>query len=388
MKVIQTRLGTAVVVVLLATGTALLAGQLIDRPVLVSYVTTGSMEPTLSPGDGFVAIPAELAGAVTAGDVIVFRATTVGGGGLTTHRVAAVTDDGYLTRGDANRITDQTAGEPVVARPQVVATALQVDGNVVPIPGLGTAAEGGRDVVVATARRILAVAGISPTVIGFRTVVYGLFAVSVLWTLLDTGRGARRERHVRRRQRADGHDTRFILGTMALVVAAAATVSMVAPAGPYGFEGISAAVDSDRPGVIQTGETESATYIVRNGGLLPVTVFLEPASPGVTVDRTRLTVDGRKTADVPVELTAPADTGLYRLFLVEHRYLAVLPGPVTEQLFSIHPWLPIVAIDALLAIPVYLVGLRLVGTGRHRIRSRSGPSRIRRLLARYGWYVR
>jgi hypothetical protein len=36
----------------------------------LTYVETGSMEPTLEPGDGFVAIPAELAGPIDEGDVI------------------------------------------------------------------------------------------------------------------------------------------------------------------------------------------------------------------------------------------------------------------------------------------------------------------------------
>ncbi|MFC7138101.1 S26 family signal peptidase [Halobaculum litoreum] len=62
-------------------------GQALGQPVLVSYVETGSMAPTLAPGDGFVAVPAAVAGQVEAGDVVTFRAESVGGGGLTTHRV-------------------------------------------------------------------------------------------------------------------------------------------------------------------------------------------------------------------------------------------------------------------------------------------------------------
>jgi len=36
---------------------SLIVGQYLGQPVLLSYVETGSMQPVLSPGDGFIAIP-------------------------------------------------------------------------------------------------------------------------------------------------------------------------------------------------------------------------------------------------------------------------------------------------------------------------------------------
>ena len=70
-------------------------------------------------------------------------------------------------------------------------------------------------------------------------------------------------------------------------------------------------------------------------------------------------------------LHAPPETGYYRRYLVEHRYLAVLPQSVIDALYALHPWAPIVAINALLAVPFYVVGIKLVGRGRIRERSRS-----------------
>ena len=65
-------LGYAVAVVFLLIIGGTIAGAALGRPVFLTYVETGSMEPTLEPGDGFVAIPAELAGPIDEGDVIVF----------------------------------------------------------------------------------------------------------------------------------------------------------------------------------------------------------------------------------------------------------------------------------------------------------------------------
>ncbi|KPN31210.1 signal peptidase I [Halolamina pelagica] len=121
---------------------SLLLGQVLGTPVLLGYVETGSMEPTLEPGDGFVAVPAAVTGDVEEGDVIVFRAEELQGGGLTTHRVVGETERGYITRGDANPFTDQDGNEPPVKEGQIVAEALQIGGSVVVIPNLGTLVTG------------------------------------------------------------------------------------------------------------------------------------------------------------------------------------------------------------------------------------------------------
>ncbi|MYL68635.1 signal peptidase I [Halorubrum distributum] len=81
---------------------ALVVGQLTGQPVLLGYVTSGSISPTLEAGDGFVAVPATMSDDIELGDVIVFDAIELQGGGLTTHRVVGIIDEGYITRGDNN----------------------------------------------------------------------------------------------------------------------------------------------------------------------------------------------------------------------------------------------------------------------------------------------
>ncbi len=47
-----------------------------------------------------------------------------------------------------------------------------------------------------------------------------------------------------------------------------------------------------------------------------------------------------------------------------------------RALYHFHPWAPIVAIDAMLGIPFYLLGIKLAGTGRVRTRSRDRETSI------------
>ena len=362
---------------------SLLLGQFLGQPVLLSFVETGSMEPTLNPGDGFVAVPVQLTGPPEEGDVIVFRAEEIQGGGLTTHRVVDKTDRGYITRGDANPFTDQDGGEPPVKEAQIVAEALQVGGHVVVIPHLGTVV-GGVQTALGAAQRWLAATVGSRALLGTQGLAYlilGLSALAYVLDLLLAGGSDGRDR-TRTRDRTGGLPTRLLLLGLALLVVTAATAAMVVPAGTQGFGIVSAEFDSESPTTIRTGESSTLDYRVPNAGLVPVHVYLAPASDGVAVDPGYVYVGGRSEATAHLTLSAPPETGYYRRFLAEHRYLAVLPKAVVDALYRVHPWLPVVVIDAMLGCSIYLLGAAFVGTGRIRRRSRDAPSRSRRLVNR------
>jgi signal peptidase len=364
---------------------ALVAGQILGYPVLLGFVETGSMEPTLDPGDGFVAIPAAIDGDVEEGDVVVFRAEQIQGGGLTTHRVVGETDRGYVTRGDANPFTDQDGGEPPVKNAQIVAKAWQVGGAVVVIPHLGTALMGVQTAITDTQRVIASATG-SRALLGTQGLTYLLLALSVALYIFDLFASDGNRDRSRSRDRDGGLSMRLIIGGLAALVVVTATAAMVAPAGTQEFGVVSAEFDSETPTVIRQGESGSITYRVPNGGLVPVVVYLAPESEGVTTEPERLYVSGRSAENATLTFSAPPETGYYRRYVGEYRYLAILPASVIDASYRVHPWLPILIIDAVIGIPFYLIGMFLVGTGRLRSRSRArdSVSTVRRLLNRYG----
>ncbi|QGX93660.1 signal peptidase I [Haloplanus rallus] len=365
---------------------ALVAGQALGYPVLLGFVETGSMEPTLNPGDGFVAIPTAIDGDVEEGDVIVFRAEQIQGGGLTTHRIVGETERGYVTRGDANPFTDQDGNEPPVKDAQIVAKAWQVGGSVVVIPHLGTAVMGLQSAVTDTQRTVASVTG-SRSLLGTQGLTYLLLGLSVLLYLFDlfVTDGTDRDRS-RSRSRDRGLSSRVIVAGLAALIVLTATASMVVPAGTQEFGVVSADFDSKNPTIIRQGTAESLTYRVPNAGVVPVVVYLTPASEGVETTPERLRVPGRSSANATLTLSAPPETGYYRRYVSEYRYLAVLPPSVIDACYRVHPWLPIFVVDAVIGVPFYLFGMSLVGSGRLRSRSRSrdGVSTLRRLLRRYG----
>lgn len=365
-------LGRVLGTLLLVAVVALLVGSLLGQPVLLGYVETGSMEPTLSPGDGFLAVPAPLAGRLEAGDVVVFRPERLNGGQLTTHRLVSETDAGYVTRGDANPFTDQTAGEPPIDRSQIVAEVVQVQGTVVPVPHLGT--------LVATAGTVSRVpdrlAGRLGLSLGGHGGLLVLFVLVVgaghLWDRLEASGVPTRDRV---HERGRGVDLRWVAVAVAGLVVLGATAAMVVPAGATEYSFVSSSHDVPGSGVIGVGQTETSTYRLENPGVLPVVSLLHTDDEGVVLGEHRVTLAPRSAVDVPVTLTAPDRTGYYRRFVVEHRYLAVLPVPVLTALHEVHPWLAVLAVDLVLGVPFAVVGALLVGRERYRVRRRRAVER-------------
>ncbi len=362
---------------------AVIAGNILGQPILLGYVTSGSMEPTLDTGDGYIAIPTEVAGPLEEGDVIVFQAEEVNEGQLTTHRIVAATDRGYLTKGDANPFTDQATGEPPVKDAQIKAVVLQVSGTVVDIPLLGTYVETIQAGIESIQRHAARITG-TRLVLGPQGLAYSLFGLALLWYVVAAWRDRTTKSRQREPRRETGTNTQVVIGVFTLVIVIAATASMVVPAGPHQYDIVSAEFDSPGARIIPTGTAETTRYPIANGGLVPVVVFLEPGSDGIEINTRELRVAPRDVVNVSVTLQAPPQTGAYRRFLVEHRYLAVLPQPHIRTLYELHPWLPLLVIDALLAVPFYLIGVTIAGPGRLRSRSRgqkySASIRLRRWL--------
>ena len=378
-RTLSVALQAAAVLVVLS----LVVGQLLGQPVLLSYVETGSMQPTLSPGDGFVAIPAQIAGGIAPGDVVTFDAQEIQGGGLTTHRVVEETERGYVTRGDNNPFTDQDGGEPVVQDADVVAKALQVGGSVVVIPHLGTVAMGFQSALQSVQTWLAVTFGVR-SLQGTQGLAYLVFGLSVVAYAVDWYLHAgSRDRESRDRSRDDGTSVLAILGVLALVLMATATAAMVVPGGTQEYGVVSAEFESENPTVIERGTSQEIEYVVPNAGLVPVYAYVTPASPGVDVDPQRLSVGSRGEASTTVTLSAPDETGYYRLFVVEHRYLAVLPPGIVDELYGVHPWAPLVVINGALGGGILGIGLVLLRGEPARIRSRDSrerPPLYKRLL--------
>lgn len=362
---------------------SLVLGAVLGQPVLLTYVETESMSPTLEPNDGFVAIPSVGESSYEPGDVVVFDAEVLHDGGLVTHRIVDETDEGYITQGDANPVTDQDGDEPPVRENQIEAHALDVGGIVVipqlgvPVEALGSTLTWTQQTLAQTfgTRAFLGTQGLAYLLVLFGGITYLLSAIG------DTTGNRVRARSTDRETQAVAPMQVIVL--MAIVLVAILTASMVLPGGAHDFTIVSSATESDRPEVIERGTTDTATFIVPSNGPLPVVAVVEPRTDGVRVDETSQYIGPSSSHDFSIALEAPDETGTYVETIHEYRYLAFLPTDLILALHALHPWAPIVAINALVTGSFAVVSIGLIGLDPIRIRRDSRDIPLKTRLRRY-----
>ncbi len=350
----------SITAILVAIAVALVVGQLLGQPLLIGYVATGSMDPTLAAGDGFVAIPPVLAGDIVPGDVITYEAQAIDGGGPTTHRVVGTTPEGYITQGDANSFTDQDAGEPPVTDTQVLAVVLQVDGEVVKLPSVGTGATAVQNVVGSIADSVGAggAGQIGVITSGFgmvlivSTLIYGFFTSE---NRRETGRSTRR---------SDMVSSRLVLGGLIVILMLPLLTSMVLPSDTTTNRLFSAdPTIADGGGRVAAGSSEVFTFGVENSQYVPKVVIVQPASSGIEVDNSTLAISHGESKEVQLSVTAPTETGAFARSYSQHHYFQLLPIPVIELLHALNPFVAKLVIAVVPTLPVvglyvFFVGLR------------------------------
>ena len=340
-------------------------------PVGVSYVTSGSMAPTIEAGEGFIAVPGEVIGPPSVGDVVVYDAETLNDGGYVTHRIVGRIDGGYITAGDANPFTDQDAGEPTVRQDQVVAVALQAGGGVVTLGGL--------DVLRGLLPGALSLTGTS-VLSGLFWAGVGLMGLGGALSLLGDNR---RSRSTDRRGVLSGG---VVILVLTAVIVGALTLAMAVGTGPTGFQAVSATGPSAASVTIPAGEAATVNYTIQNRGVVPMTVLLTSTWPGVSIPEGTARVPPRGERTVQIEVTAPSDEGLFRVEFLQGQYLSVLPQGALWTLFNLSPWVPIVVIDTMVMMGLILLLLSIIGRGPLRIRNTGEGTpllvRVRRRLRR------
>lgn len=349
-------IGNGIAVVLVAS---VLLSSLLGQPFLVGHVETGSMKPTIEPGDGFIALPPAVGGELSKGDTVTFRARHIGDGGLTTHRIVRETDEGYITRGDGNTFTDQENDEPPVQRSQIVAVVLQIGQDPVVIPHLGTVITTING-VVSGALGLFEQIGVDSSSIGSITSVIGvvLIGASLVLDLLSSD-GRSETRSVSR----DGQlFSGWILLVIIVVISLPLGVAMTLPSGTQTTGIVSTELPAeDDPTRIQTGTSSTIEYQVTSNYYLPELVVLEPAGPGVSFEDRLIHVSGRESVNTTVELTAPPDTGSYVRARSEHHYIRVLPTSIIVALHDIHPYVAMLAICLVVSLPAIVLFALTIG---------------------------
>lgn len=361
-------IGNVLTIILASIVIFVVLSQVFGFPSPIAFVATDSMEPAMEPGDGFIGIPAPLAGELSKGDVVTYRAQTIQGGGLTTHRIDEIRDDGYITQGDANAVTDQEDGEPIVTDAQIELVALQIDGEVVTIPGVGAAAQSGSALLssVATA---LGLGETSSANTGLTVGIAGLFVV-IIGFGADLLVGDNSRTVSRSMTRQETIDSRLVLIGVLIAFSLPVMSVMAIPSGSEELTVTSTEYEPDDLGplYIEGGGRSQIQSTVENSQPFPIVVILQPQTDGISYSDPVLAVSPGETAETQVTLTAPKEVGTHVRARSEHHYIHALPTPVIVFFHNIHPIIATFVVTFVLLSPAALVFYLFIGSRQITIR--------------------
>ncbi|ASJ01217.1 signal peptidase I [Thermococcus gorgonarius] len=308
---------TAVIVVILI---ASVVGFLLDRPIFLSYAYSESMTPTINKGDLFFINPLSKGGEV--GDIIVFHRRD----GWTVHRIFAVTEAGYITKGDNNVATDQQdGGYPIVKKADVIGKVVTLFGHPLVIRGGGSFIESVR---------------------GRLTNVYAIALILLLGVFITfSGSGGGKKRHKKgkgRRYLKIRASTVYAL--IAVSIVAGFLFITVASWGTLAFTYSSTLAGGQREGWYLPGSTFEKNLSVENNALYPFHYFVEPKGDRIKLlEENEFTVGGRDSHVLGVKVSVPEDTRIYREEIYVRTYPAILPETVIGFLYALNPYLPLLA---------------------------------------------
>ena len=340
-KLLEFTFAFIVVVFLLGS----LAGFFLNRPVFLSYAYSDSMTPTINRGDLFLMNP--LARNFEVGDIVVFHRRD----GWTVHRIFAITGNGILTKGDNNVATDQQDGLYPPVKDSDVA------GKVVVLFSKPLLLRGGGDLINSIRLKLD-----NP---------YAIAILLIAGAVLTFSGGNKKRKRVKYYRVS----VKTLYAVASALIIAGFLFVTVASWGTLAFTYSSTLAGNQREGWYLPGSTFDRNLTLENNAFYPFYYFVDGES-----ERAHLTgptffrIGGGSSVTFSVHVTVPRDTRIYREEFGVRSYPAVLPASFVVFLYSLSPYLPLVAYATLLA-GLLVVFYRLAGISEGdvlRIRKRRG----------------
>ena len=305
-----------------------IAGYLLDRPVLLSYVTSESMSPTLEKGDLFIINPLTKG---KVGDIVVFKLRDR----WTVHRIYAETEDGYITKGDNNIATDQQDNGKPIKREDIAGVVVTIFDKPLKIPIVGNYLQ---EISKQASNVFVAVAVIS---LG-----------CILMTRDSSGKTNKKKKKVILVK------YKTIYSVVSAVLITMFVISVVATWGTVSFNYVSTKAGNQQEGWYLPNSEFVRKITIKNRGFYPTTFILSPKSDRITLDSSSFTLQGREERYVNVHVKVPSDTRVYYELIDVYAYPSMLPPDVIKSMWDVSKYLPLTTFT--LEIAAILAGVYLL----------------------------
>ncbi len=308
-----------------------------QKPTLAVTIRSWSMVPLLTRGDMVFIWPTSKEAKFLAGQIVVFGSKDNGIRDWTMHRIVdGDSERGFVTKGDANKRTDQEdMGYPLI-RPEWIAGVVPTIGSLpLKIPLLGY--------IPLLMEENMKNPRLLPVLLGV--------LASVL--LFD---GVFKTKKKRKKEALQKGQMYFLCGmTFAVLMGALMLMSSLFLTFPYGVEKTAGALMGSDVGVLELGDSrEIALAELRNEGAIPSYYCVVSGDPQVVVHQERYFMRGGDTAIVTATVHAHKQ-GIYQANVTVGMLMPFLPPRAVSFLAGINFWLALVVVSLVPALPLFVL---------------------------------
>lgn len=300
--------GLILVIVILSVG-----ANTNGAPVL-TYVYSNSMEPLIKVNDAFLVWPSS---DYEVGDIVMYRPHVLEAHYIT-HRIIAVGNNGYITKGDNSPYKDQDSGEPEVLSDSIVGKVVCINGQPLILPGLGNLSS-------------------TLKIDKYSKYLSGIFLILAIITLLTGNKRNIRKRKSKHRIRLRQVYNGALVLSMFIVILSIYLGSQVTQI-QY--------LVSEYPGnlgdQIEVNKSGKLVMQVKNSGFIPVWPVVKGIDPISFSDGPQF-LGPLSTKTLLLDVVPQHQTGLYQGYVQVYYYPILMPKTWVEFLHEINPFLAIMA---------------------------------------------
>jgi len=302
-----------------------------ETPTILSYVTSDSMAPTLNINDYYFIVPKTIS-TPDVNDIVVFRSQHRG---YFVHRIIDRVDQGFITKGDNSPFTDQQSGEPFVTNSQIIGRVLTFQNQPVTVPWLWKFTRHFKFLNTLIRKNWAVVGG-------------GFLALSLLSFFVDQKRTP--QKRERRKPLRAKHVTLPAMGLMLIV----STLFMYLAQERLTFQYWSTYLREGSQ--YQRPDTDFEMMVeIYNMGPVPHFILIDAPQAKMNTLQLARYVGPNSTLEIPLLYHAKDQPGFYENEVKVYRFLPLLPPHILHDLLEVHPFLPILVLDFILLIPIYIL---------------------------------
>jgi signal peptidase I len=283
---------------------------------ILTYVYSNSMEPLIKVNDAFIVHPAS---DYKLGDIVMYRPVVLKAPYIT-HRIIAIGETGYITKGDNSPYRDQESGEPEVPMDRIAGRVLTVNGLPVILPGLGK--------ISTMVRSALG---------NYSAYLSIIFLVIGILSVISAGRHQARKPKSHRRWRL-----RHLYRVIIIIAAGSIMVSIYLASRVSQLSYLVSEYPGSLGDQIEVNKPGQLMMKVSNRGFLPVWTVLEGIEP-LSIPETPDYILPRSSKPVVINVQPQPETGIYQGYVQIYHYPIVLPKSLIMFLHRKNPLLAVLA---------------------------------------------